>query len=142
MLTLSNGHATTISDDLDAINIPHKYYWKTLEGYSPLLDAATSRGVQSRALRQRDRYASRDLPYRATARAQRDTWTHQYGHGNSFVYQYNGILSFEFHPLPIRQTLTVPFTYPFVFEGECWISYSVFGSYCLHKHGYIAPFLP
>ena len=66
MLTLSNSHAATISDDLDATNIPDKYYWKTLEGYSPLLDATTSQGVQLLALRQRNRYASRDLPYRAT----------------------------------------------------------------------------
>jgi hypothetical protein len=54
-----------------------------------------SRGVESRALRQRNRYASRDLPYRATARAQRDatTRTHQYGHEihsviNKMVYFY------------------------------------------------------
>jgi hypothetical protein len=53
-----------------------------------------SRGVESRALRQRN-HASRDLPYRATARAQRDatTWTHQYGHEihsviNKMVYFY------------------------------------------------------
>ena len=76
ILTLLNGHATTISDDLDVTNIPHKYYWKTLEGYSPLLDAAMSQGVQSGALRQRDRYASRNLPYQATAGAQHDV-THR-----------------------------------------------------------------
>ena len=29
-----------------------------------------------------------------------------------------------------------------MFEGECWNSYSVYGSYCLLKHSYIAPFLP
>ena len=48
---------------------------ETLEDYLPLLDAATSRGMESRALRQRNRYVSHNFPYRATARAQCDTTT-------------------------------------------------------------------
>jgi hypothetical protein len=54
----------------------------TSEGYSPVIDAITSRGVESSALRQHNRYTSHNLPYRATARVQRDTTiqTHQYRH--------------------------------------------------------------
>jgi hypothetical protein len=55
--TTSNGHVAAVSDNLEVTKIPHKDQWKSLEGYSPLLDAATSRGVESPTLRQR-----RDTP--------------------------------------------------------------------------------
>ena len=82
--------------------------------------AGIDRGRVCALGQQRDHLPSRDLPYRAIARAQR----RDHSHRTSYGLEYHSFIN---HLVYIH--LILPFTYikhlqsfsyPFVFEGECW----------------------